>query len=134
MIGISMKIKFISIIALTVLLLNFQAAAAPKVYKCLDKYGRPTYSTLSTCNDPTQVTLKKHQKKVTTQKKVKIKNKELTKECKKAKRELVSYTKARFLTKTVIIDDKPQVKRLSAEEKAEAIDNAQENVKYWCKT
>ena len=124
--------KFLFLSFLSLLFLNQTLFAKPQVYKCLDQYGRPTYSTQATCSEPIHMYLKKHKQKSEAKESNPVANNK-AKQCLQAKQNLIKYTKASRLTKTVTVNGKVQKLQLTKQEKEKAIYDAQKDVDYWCK-
>ncbi|MBF0265799.1 MAG: DUF4124 domain-containing protein [Gammaproteobacteria bacterium] len=128
------------LLSLIVLLLSLHQPlfAKPQIYKCLDEYGRPTYSNQSQCKQPVAVNVKKYKNQNETSNEnanesdIIAKNK--AQQCQNAKLKLKKYNSAKRLTKTVSINGKIQKVRLNNQEKQKAIYDARKDVDYWCKT
>jgi len=111
-------------------------AAKSAIYKCLDEYGRPIFSQQATCKKPETVNYtskqladKQKQQQVQKQKDADSKQKE---QCEQAKATHLSYKRAPFLTRPILTDGKEIKIRLSKEEAEKAIEEAQQEVDYWC--
>jgi hypothetical protein len=112
------------------------ACAKSAIYKCLDEYGRPIFSQQATCTKPETVNYtskqladKQKEKQDKQQKDADDKQKE---QCSQAKATHSSYKRAPFLTKSIQSDGKVIRIRLSKEEVQQAIEDAQQEVDYWC--
>ena len=122
-----------------VLLTSNQVFAALEIFKCLDKYGRPTYShSKIECENPEimSISAKKIKDKASSQAKktkneLEVSNRKT--QCIKYRQLLKAYTKSPFLTKSVVKNGKSTKIRLSNEEKEKELLDAQSNVDYWCK-
>ena len=110
--------------------------AATAIYKCKDKNGRVVFSQQATCQKPERINYSQKQlvdrKKEEEERKREEALEKQQEQCDDAKATLKVYQKADFLTKTVIKNGKSVKVRLTAEEAKKTIQDAKDEVEYWC--
>ncbi len=136
---ISVKTIAFAVFVLTTSILTISsltAFAKSTIYKCKDERGRIVFSQQAACEHPEMVNYGKKKLadklKEAEEKKQQEALAKQQKQCRLAKATLKSYQRAGFLTKTVIKDGKSIKVRLTEEEVKQAIDEAREEVAYWC--
>ena len=114
------------------LLFSLSVYAKSEIYKCTDQFGRPTYTTQPSCDNPETVGKRKKDKK-NVDKKNKLVDDNRKKLCAEAQETLKSYKSAPFLTKTVKNNEGKSIKvRLSKQEREQTIQDSKDEVDYWC--
>jgi len=128
-----MKYTYILLLLCLLILSADKIFAKNEIYKCLDQYGRPTYSTQATCAKPETVQTSNTKNKRS--KKTKVNSEERKnniRQCKNSKKTLTTYKKALFLTKMINHNGKEIKVRLNKEEQKKALIDAENEVEYWC--
>ena len=121
------------LILLLSLIFSLSVYAKTEIYKCIDQFGRPTYTTQPTCDSPETVGQRKT-KKNEEQNKNKLVDDNRKKLCAEARETLKSYRSAPFLAKTVKNKEGKSIKvRLTKQEREQTIKESIEEVDYWCK-